>query len=97
MLTKRRNPRKYTGVLQYFHNFEHDPLGRNHCKGGKSNPYTIEHVNSRHKINLPYARGHGRGGRPQWFQFTRRLSNGYDMSSGQKIDFIPTARQRSGK
>lgn len=78
--------RKYTGVLQYFHNFEHDPTGRNHCQSSGNYPYTIRHSNGKHIISNSIARGHGRGRKPQWFKFTRRLDNGYDMSSGIKID-----------
>ena len=78
--------RKYTGVLQYFHNFEHDPSGRNHCKSHGNYPYTIQHCNGKHSISSPIARGHGRGCKPQWFKFTKRLGSGYDMASGIKVD-----------
>ena len=82
----RRRPRKYTGVLQFFHNFEHDPKGLNHCHSDGNHPYRIRHVGGKHVISHPMARGHGRGGKPQWFKFTRRLTGGYDMASGLKID-----------
>ena len=77
--------RKYTGVLQYFHNFEHDPTGRSHCHSNGNYPYTIRHYNGKHIISSRIVRGHGRGGKPQWFRFTRRLGGGYDMTSGVKI------------
>ncbi len=73
--------RRYTGVLQFFHNFEHDPQGLNHCSSSGKYPYTIRHLNSKHVISARIARGHGRGGKPQWFRFTRRLGGGYDMAS----------------
>jgi len=78
--------RKYTGIMQYFHNYEHSPEGRNHCRGPASNPYIIEHVDGKHKISLPVCVGHGRGCKRQWFRFMRRLGNGWDMASGVKID-----------
>ena len=78
--------RKYTGVLQYFHNFEHDSNGRNHCRSDGKYPYTIRHHNGKHIISSRIARGHGRGGKVQWFRFTRRLGGGYDMASGVKVD-----------
>lgn len=81
--------RKYTGVLQYFHNFEHDPLGRNHCDSEGKYPYSIEHVNGKHKISRAYAKGHGRGCKPQWFHFTEKLGAGYNMASGVKINKPP--------
>ena len=78
--------RKYTGVLQYFHNFEHDPTGRNHCHSSGNYPYTIRHSNGKHIISNSIAQGHGRGCKPQWFKFTKRLDGGYDMASGRKVD-----------
>jgi len=78
--------RKYTGIFQYFHNFEHDPTGRNHCHSDGNYPYRIEHENGKHIISSRIACGHGRGCRPQWFKFTKRLGKGYDMSSGVKIE-----------
>lgn len=86
MQSNKKRPRKYTGVMQYFHNFEHDPTGRNHCKSSGNYPYTIEHFKGKHKISNNVAIGHGRGGKPQKFLFTKKLGNGYDMSSGIKID-----------
>ena len=94
MTVTRKSPRKYTGVLQYFHNYEHDPLGRNHCHSSGKYPYTIKHYNGKHVISNPIARGHGKGGKPQLFRFTRRLGNGYDMSSGVKVG-TPTIKQRT--
>lgn len=83
---RRKRPRKYTGVLQYFHNFEHDPQGRTHCSSSGEYPYTIKHSNGKHIISAQMARGHGRGGKPQLFRFTRRLGNGYDLASGEKVE-----------
>ena len=85
MVVKRKRHRRYTGVLQYFHNFEHDPTGRNHCKSDGQHPYRIEHVNGKHQISGKMAIGHGRGGKPQKFKFTKRLGSGWDMTSGVKI------------
>jgi len=82
---KRKRPRKYTDVLQHFHNHEHDPQGRNHCKSNGQYTYVIQHVNGKHKISAKVAIGHGRGGKPQMFLFTKRLGDGYDMASGAKI------------
>lgn len=81
----RKRTRKYTGALQYFHNFEHSPDGRNHCKSNGTHPYTIRHSNGKHIISSPVAQGHGRGGKPQWFRFKKRLGGGYDMASGVKV------------
>lgn len=78
--------RKYTGILQYFHNFEHDSAGRNHCHSGGKHPYRIRHENGRHIINSKIACGHGTGKKPQWFKFTKKLDKGYDMMSGVKIE-----------
>jgi len=80
-----RRRRKYTGVSQYFHNYEHDPTGRNHCKSSGQHPYTIKHVNGRHVISNAIATGHGLGGKPQVFKFTKRVPGGYDMTSGKKV------------
>lgn len=82
---KRRKPRKYTGVCQFFHNFEHSKEGRAHCKSNGNYPYTIKHYKGKHIISAKMAKGHGRGCKPQWFLFTRRLGGGYDMASGVKI------------
>ncbi len=86
---QRKRTRKYTGVLQYFHNFEHSNEGRNHCKGPASNPYTIRHSNGKHIISLSVAVGHGKGKKRQWFKFARKLEEGYDMASGVKIEGRP--------
>ena len=83
---KRKRPRRYTGVLQFFHNFEHDPRGRTHCESHGQFPYSIEHVNGKHRISSREAIGHGRGGKPQKFRFTKRLGSGWDMTSGLKVD-----------
>lgn len=81
--------RKYTGVMQYFHNFEHDPEGRNHCHSEGDYPYAIEHKDGKHIISARIARGHGRGCKPQWFKFTERCNGGYDMTSAVRIDRPP--------
>ena len=85
----KESQRKYTGVLQFFHNYSHDPEGRQHCTGAKSNPYIITHFDGKHIINLPYAKGHGKKCKTQWFKFTRKLHGGWDLSSGIKIDRPP--------
>ena len=77
--------RKYIGPMQFFHNFQHDVEGRTHCNGPQSNPWSIEHSNGKHIITSKYARGHGRGKKPQWFQFTEKLKTGYDLRSAIKI------------
>lgn len=86
MKTQNKRQRKYTGVMQYFHNFEHDPEGLHHCESEGQYPYTIEHKDGKHVISAPIARGHGRGCNPQWFRFTERTNGGYDMASGERID-----------
>ena len=77
--------RQYTGPTQFFHNFEHDPLGRTHCKGPPSNPYSVRHVGGKNVINRRLARGHGRGNKAQWFEFKKKLGNKYLLSSGVPI------------
>ena len=77
--------RQYTGLLQYFHNYVHDPTGRNHCSSNGKHPYTIKHQIGKHIISHSIARGHGRGCKPQWFKFTKRLGGGYDMASGVRV------------
>lgn len=93
-MMKRRRARRYTGILQFFHNYEHDPLGRNHCKGPASNPYAIAHVNGRHKISHRYAVGHGRGGVRQWFVFVEPLEDGFNLASGRRVSREPTPEQK---
>ena len=78
--------RKYTGITQYFHNYEHDPEGLTHCRGPKSNPYRIVHYKKGHTINVEYAKGHGIGCVPQWFKFTKRLGSGWDLVSGIEVE-----------
>lgn len=78
--------RKYSGVGQYFHNYEHDPEGRTHCLGPESNPYVIIHSNGKHLINTEYAVGHDKGVNRQWFRFKKKLAGGYDLSSGEKVE-----------
>ncbi len=85
-ISPKKQPRKYTGVLQFFHNFEHDPKGLNHCLSDGNYPYTIEHKDGKHIISSSIARGHGRGGEPQFFRFAKRVTGGYDMASGVKIN-----------
>lgn len=77
--------RKFDKPWDFFHNYEHNPRGRNHCRGPLSNPYIITHEDGKDKISLEYARGHGRAKKMQWFKFTKRLGDGYDLSSGVKI------------
>ena len=85
-LRKRKRSRQYTGILQYFHNFEHSPQGLNHCKSNGQFPYTIKHHNGKHIISSRLAKGHGRGGKPRMFRFTKREAGGYNMTSGVKSD-----------
>ena len=79
-------------VCWYFHNFatHGENMGYNHCEGGPANPYQIKHATKDgtlgHVINKSYARGHGYSNKPQWWRFTRKLDNGYDLSSGEKVD-----------
>jgi hypothetical protein len=82
----KRGERKYTGVLQYFHNYEHDPEGRTHCMGPLSNPYIIVHYQGKHVINTQFAVGHDRKRERTWFQFLDRLGPGWDLASGLEID-----------
>ena len=83
---RKRRVRKYQdSVAQFFHNFEHDPKGLNHCHSDGQHPYRVDHVDGRHVITRSIACGHGRGGKPQWFKFTRRLGGGWDLASGKKV------------
>lgn len=82
----KKQPRKYTGPTQYFHNFEHDPDGLNHCKSEGQYPYQIEHVDGKHKISAKIAIGHGKGNKPQAFEFSERLGDGWDLASGKPIE-----------
>jgi len=91
---KHKRRRKYTGPMQHFHNFEHSPDGLNHCTGPITNPYFIEHVNGKHKISHKFAKGHGLGGKTQWFMFKERLEDGWDMSSGIKISQPSESQKR---
>ena len=77
--------RTYNKPTDFFHNFEHDPKGRNHCKSNGKHPYTIRHKNGKHIISGKIAIGHGRGNKPQKFVFTRRLGSGWDLASGKPI------------
>ena len=84
---RRRKPRKYEGnVAEFFHNFEHDPKGLNHCCSTGNHPYEVRHLDGKHVITSRVARGHGRARKPQWFKFARRLGDGWDLASGVKID-----------
>jgi len=78
--------REYTGPTQYFHNYEHDPEGRTHCRGPEGNPYRIVHFKGKHIINTEYAKGHGKGNDPQWFKFTKRFGLGWDLSSAENVE-----------
>ena len=40
-------------------------------------------------ITHRFAKGHGKGGKPQWFKFSRKLDKGYDLASGVKVDGPP--------
>lgn len=80
-----KKARKYTGVTQFFHNYEHSPEGLTHCKGPPSNPYRITHVRGKHKITHQYAKGHGKGNKPQWFKFLVPFRSGFDLSSGTEV------------
>ncbi len=84
--------RKYTGVMQFFHNFEHDSEGLNHCHSDGDFPYTIKHKDGKHVISHSIVRGHGRGGKPQWFKFMVRFDDGFDMGSAVRID-APLSRK----
>lgn len=77
--------RTYNKPSQYFHNYEHDSEGRTHCKSSGKYPYSIEHKGGKHVISAKIARGHGKGGKEQFFEFTKKLGNGYDLSSGRRI------------
>lgn len=84
--TKRRKVRRYKNcVAEFFHNFEHDPKGLNHCHSDGNHPYRIYHLNGKHVITGMVACGHGRGRKPQWFKFTLKLEKGWDLASGVKI------------
>ena len=87
--------RKYTGVTQFFHNYENDPEGRTHCLGLPSNPYVIDHYKGAHLISTQYAKGHGLQNKPQWFKFTARLGRGFDMASA--IEVKPSEVPQKGK
>ncbi len=78
--------REYTGVTQFFHNYEHSFEGLTHCRGPVENPYRIVHYEGRHIINVEYAKGHGMRNIPQWFKFTERLGKGWLIVSGEKIE-----------
>lgn len=77
--------RKYGTVASYFHNYEHDPKGRNHCHSDGKHPYRIKHYLGKHVISAKVAVGHGRGDKPQKFRFPKRLGDGYDLSSGVRV------------
>ena len=85
--------RKYTTPDQYFHNFEHDPEGRTHCRGSVSNPYRIVHYNETHIINTEFAKGHGKSKNPQWFKFTKRKGKGFLLSSGELVNYEDTTKK----
>jgi len=78
--------RTYNKVSDYFHNYEHDSKGRTHCHSDGKHSYRIKHRNRKHVISNKIATGHGRGNKPQKFRFTRKLGDGWDLSSGAKID-----------
>lgn len=86
---KRKRQRTFRSPSHYFHNYEHDPRGRTHCKSSGQHPYKIEHSSSKHIISNRVAIGHGRGGKSQAFVFKKRLGKGYDLSSGVKVVKAP--------
>ena len=83
--------RDYSHVVDFFHNYEHDPAGLTHCEGSEANPYHITHVRIagrsgvQHVINLAYARGHGKDNQEQWFHFALPLRGGHWLEKGQKV------------
>jgi len=78
--------RKYVGVSQYFHNYEHDPEGLTHCRGPASNPYRIVHYKGQNIISTEYAKGHGKKREIQWFRFENRFGPGWNLASGVMVD-----------
>lgn len=84
-INKRKSQRTYKKVRDYFHNYEHDPQGRTHCKSKGKHAYSIIHDKGKHVISSRVATGHGRGGKPQKFIFTRMLKKGWDLASGRKV------------
>ncbi len=85
----RKRQRSFNRVSHYFHNFEHDPQGRTHCRSNGQHPYQIEHLNGQHVITRHIAVGHGRGGKPQAFVFKRKRGKGFDLESGVRVDKAP--------
>ena len=78
--------RKYIGVSQFFHNYEHDPEGLTHCRGPASNPFRIVHYKGKNIISTEYAKGHGKNKKTQWFRFNKRLGPGWVLTSGIMIE-----------
>ncbi len=78
--------RDYSKVEPHFHNFEHSEAGTTHCHSEGKHPYEIKMVNGKHKITAQVAQGHGYDNEPQWFVFTEKLGDGYDLAAGIKID-----------
>lgn len=66
----RKSPRKYTEIEQFFHK----GTGETHLSG-------VKHIGDKHIIAKRYAKG-----QDQWFRFTERVGNGFDLSSGKKVD-----------
>ena len=96
----KKSKRTYKGPSQFFHNYEHDPEGRKHCTGPASHPYRIVHEDRKHRITHKFAKGHGKGGKTQWFKFTKRLGIGYDLASGIKVAGPPPGflkKKKEGK
>ena len=94
MKEQRKRQRKYTGTMQFFHNFEHDSEGLNHCHSAGNYPYTIEHKDGKHIISAKIAEGHGTACKPQWFKFSVRCNGGYDMAFGVRIDGPPAKKSK---
>jgi len=85
---------KSNSIEWYFHNYEREPGQKNgykHCKGGKQNPYSLDHYKLPngdiiHVIDKEYARGHGINRKPQWFKFNKKISSSWwDLNSYEKI------------
>ena len=82
----KRSERKYAGVSQYFHNYEHSPEGLTHCRGPALNPYRIVHHKGENIINTEYAKGHGKNKETQWFKFGKRVGPGWSLASGVMVE-----------
>ena len=77
--------RNYDKVEDYFHNYEHSDAGLTHCHSEGKHSYTIEHYHGKHKISAQIAVGHGKGNKPVKFRFTKKLGDGWELSSGVPV------------